>query len=365
MSRTKQAKGRGASRMVRTPAQLAGKTDCAPAMPRRKYDCVHYDFCLERAARANSYALGCTACPKYEKTKPAGAEPAHMHCIKCGKAPAWLAGECKACHTARIEAIKKRNQEKIFALHKPQPEQEKAPMTQPEKSILDADPGDSLGDPPPETRLCAAIDCSSPARKDGPYCGYHTMRLAEGGGVMTTIRREEDAAQPKPQDVETAEASANQDVVDESPEDAPPAPKPGKGCKVPGCNRKHKARGLCSYHRAAWQMGRLPQYGPFEYSRAIKNIAANVNRAEAGQPVFKGIIERAQAAREAEREKRDDRILALSVLPFEKNTVTVDFSDYPDALENLKSLAKKNIRSLPHQLLAMCAAAYAMKGEVR
>jgi len=34
-----------------------------------------------------------------------------------------------------------------------------------------------------------------------------------------------------------------------------------KGCKVPGCTSKHRARGFCGKHYQQWKRGKLPEFG--------------------------------------------------------------------------------------------------------
>jgi len=61
----------------------------------------------------------------------------------------------------------------------------------------------------------------------------------------------------------------------------PPAP---SGCKVPGCEGSHRARGFCGKHYQLWRRDLLEGYVRFEGGVRIEGVLHAADKADAGRP---------------------------------------------------------------------------------
>lgn len=111
-------------------------------------------------------------------------------------------------------------------------------------------------------------------------------RLEEGfSNLEETLRSELAAARSTPAAPDAPAAPAKASTPDAAaskpdPDDDDP------GCKVPGCESKHRARGFCAKHYQQWRRGTLPYFVGPEGQLLIGDDAWEVDADYAGEPAF-------------------------------------------------------------------------------
>ena len=329
---------------------------CKPAEPLRNYDCVHYDECLDVAALKN-VGMNCADCPKYRKDA-AYERPAFRPqdeaalCVKCGKGPQWLAGECQDCHTARIAAIKKRNAEKIAQLQKPEPQPKKEaampegtdnpPIFEETGDVVFVDAEEDAPPAPAPVKTCKVPACQRAAVARG-FCSAHHRSWKEGRlkGFEPFVYSDTILNMAK-----KVTAKASGQPVDDF---RPP-------CKVPGCAKLSFNRDLCRAHYEAWRSGRMNDVlGPFEPLQQNEPQELLRDTFPRDTPAYTpSVVEKAKAERDHRREASASRIRAFNhpwspVKP--PASITLDFSKHPDALAAFKQAAEDNFRTTEGQIL--------------